>query len=322
MRAEIPIYQTKLPSGSIRYFLKLTIGGRRLDAMLDSGSIGLRLLPGAVPGKAFRRTATECVFTFSNGVELRGNIGRTRVKLDGASGSRSTQVQVVRDICCNSLRPDCPAAQIRKVGRIFGEGFAGMGFRAVLGTGLRASGVENPLARYADTWIIRLPLPGEGRPGSLILGPGSHEKRGFLRFGLREHRLNTKSGEAIGWNDVIPGTLITKGARRVIAGPVALDTGAPCITVVSSRSRSPLPEARQARFIFEHPKQKPLDLNFPMNDRAIPGSRILMRNPEGRQWEGIRAGILPFHSFDVLYDCRRGVIGLKRREDAPASAAA
>jgi hypothetical protein len=290
--------------------------------MLDSGSIGLRLLPRAVPGSAFRQTATESVYTFSNGVELRGNIGRTRVKLDGASGSRSTQVQVVRDICCSSLRPDCPAAQIRKMGRIFGEGFAGMGFRAVLGTGLRASGVENPLARYADSWIIRLPLPGEELPGRLILGPDSHEKRGFLRFGLREHRLNTSAGEAFGWHDVIPGSLITRGPRRVIAGPVALDTGAPWITVVSSRGGSPLPESRHARLNFEHPKQKALDLRFPMNNLAIPGSRILMRAPDGRQWEGIRAGILPFHWFDVLYDSRRGAIGLKRRENSPASAAA
>jgi hypothetical protein len=244
------------------------------------------------------------------------------VKLDGASGSRSTQVQVVRNIGCSSLRPDCPAAQIRKVGRIFGEGFAGMGFRAVLGIGMRASGVENPLARYADTWIIRLPLPGEKRPGSLILGPSSQEKRGFLRFGLREHRLTTTAGEAIGWHDVIPGSLVTKGPRRVIAGPVALDTGAPCITIVSSRSCSPLPDSRHARFNFEHSKQKALNLSFSMNDRAIPGSRIFMRVPDGRQWEGIRAGILPFHSFDVLYDSRRGAIGLRRREDAPPSAAA
>jgi len=314
MRVAIPIYQTQLPSGSIRYFVRLTIAGRRVDAMLDSGSVGLRLLPRALPSRAYRQSATECAITFANGVELRGNVARIRLMLDGATAQRSTKVQIVRDVCCSSHRPNCPAEQIRKAGRIFGEGFARMGFRAVLGVGLRASGIDNPLSRFADAWIIRLPLPGDSNPGSLILGPTSYERRGFLRFELQRHRVPTSSGEAIGWQDVVPGSLTTKGPRRSIAGPIALDTGAASIVVVrSGRHPQVTEDCRDARFEFADTKQKALNLSFVINDRATPGSRTFTRPPTGRQWEGIRAGILPYHSFLVFYDRRKGVIGLKPR---------
>ena len=315
MRLEVPIFQTRLPNGSIRYFLRLKVGDARVNAMLDSGSVGLRLLPRAVPSRAYRRMSRQCVYTFANGVELRGNFARARIALDDTGARRAIRAQVVRKLCCGSQHPNCPAEQIRRAGfRIFGEGFAGEGFRAVLGVGLRASGVDNPLGKFADAWIIRLPLPGEEKPGSLIVGPTSYERRGFARFALVRHRISTPMGNAVGWQDVVPGTLTTQNPRGILRGPIALDTGAPFITVITHKEHAPdATHGREAKISFAQPRRRALMVKFDINDRDTPGSRLFLRRPVGRQWEGIRAGILPFHSFEVLYDQKRGSIGLKAR---------
>src|SRR5947208_2231838 len=47
-RTELPIHAVKLSNGAVRFGVPIRIGATALEAALDTGSTGLRVLPGAL----------------------------------------------------------------------------------------------------------------------------------------------------------------------------------------------------------------------------------------------------------------------------------
>lgn len=233
-RVEVPIYQRVLSDGDVRYFVNVRIGGGQpVAAMLDTGSFGLRVLASALAPAQYQPSDIVRRFFFGSGVVYTGELAKAEVAIGDASTGAPVIIQVIGSVACAPRRPFCPAARLDPSRyRIGGDGLPGEGFSAILGLSLRAPAVPNaalnPLMSFGNRkWIVKLPLPGQTAPGTLVVNPTEAD--------LREFRL-IRLQSAPAWNEagggrprlidgVIPGCLDTAAQEPETCPPVKLDTG-------------------------------------------------------------------------------------------------
>jgi hypothetical protein len=307
-RVEIPIRQRVLPNGDIRYTVALTLGGAPIEAMLDTGSAGLRLLPGALPSGAYRLTDRREDYGFTSGVRLTGWIATA----DAAMGDLAAPLrfEMVSTIGCKSDQPNCPASRVKPADYgLGGDGLPGQGFKAIIGVNMGPAPAGNPLAQLgAHDWIIRLPRPGETSPGALILNPTADDTAGFNRFAL-DPKFSSMDGS---FHDAIAGCLFN-AAHKSQCGPMLLDSGAPGFHLTLGQDAPRLDWAKGDTATFGAFGENGAKLGVSFTVGALPGSQITQAPNKGNPRTRISAGNLPFFSFAVLYDPHAGVIGLKPR---------
>lgn len=316
-RIEIPIRQTVLSDGNIRYSVPVSVGsGAPLDAMLDTGSFGLRILSAFVPADQYEATDLERAYPYGGGARLHGVIARAVVKVGDANTEQPIPIQVVQSVDCTEGRPRCPASKLSPEDyRIGGDGLAKEGFGAILGISMRTAPVEmganNPLSAVADSWIVALPTPGSSQPGRLILNPNADDLGGFKMFALTQQ---PERGGPPGWIDTkLPGCLIDVKTKKKLCAPVMLDSGAPGIVAFSStvKKRASWGRGTPAKIEFsEGQNSMAADFVAGQDHATHVVLAPLQRGPMG---ERIVAGTLPFFSLAVLYDNKAGAIGLKPR---------
>ena len=258
-RVEVPISQRRLSDGNIRYSVPVRVGGSGpIDAMLDTGSFGLRVLAGALVAAQYEATGVMRNYRFGSGVRFRGELAKAVVSIGDTTTGVPVVIQIIQSIGCAAARPDCPAARVGPFEYgIGGDGLPREGFQAILGLSMRSPAMPlaalNPLASVGDEkWIVELPLPGDPNPGKLIVNPSAADLAHFRLVQLT-WRVTAGSGGGSALIDTeIPGCLDADAAPAGSCAPMRLDTGA-------------------------------------------------------------RNGLQPFYSFVVLYDQKRGVIGVKPR---------
>jgi hypothetical protein len=303
-RQELPINRARMPNGAIRYWVPIRMeGGPQIGALLDTGSFGLRTLAidRPAPSGGERRS-----YEYASGVRIEGPVEEASIAL-GDGKALTIPVHFVDEIGCVEGRPNCPAANLSLESyRFGGSGVPNSGFPAIIGIAMPQPGGEpswvNPLTRTATSWIVEAPRASE-RSGRLILNPTPAERRGFTR-----HKLNSAHmGMPAGANNAIEGC-VTVGSDPKTCGMMILDLGANGIRVVSH-------EVSTARTIPEH---VPVELQI--MDRRVrfnTGSRYPLDQvsiaPSPEEGSKISAGALPFMFFSVLYDSKKGTIGIKPR---------
>jgi len=310
-RAVAPISQTLLPDGDIRYSVPIRVGNSvPVDALLDTGSTGLRVMRTAIFRDSYTDTGFLSFSAFSAGDRLTGTVGTAVLNIGGLATDAAVPFEVVDSETCASFHPDCSASKVLAGDYgIGGDGIPGQGFEAILGVGLRdAQGAENPLEHLGTKqWIIDLPEPGQGGPGSLILNPDWQDLQGFTMFPLA-----TEGGGVWhdpGFSDTLPACLNNATTGEKICGQAILDTGAPGIIAFQDNAAGPLwTPGAQASLTFGALSQK-----FAVDEN--PGTGLL-REPKSDAGIDILAGVVPFFAFDVFYDAAAGRIGLRPRNDA------
>src|SRR5262249_32280902 len=106
-RTVLPIRAVTLSNGAVRYGVPIQIGDTRLDAALDTGSTGLRVLPGVLgPGDA-QPSETEETYGYASGSRYEGLAGEATLALGPVSGR--APIHLIRSIGCFALLPRCPA---------------------------------------------------------------------------------------------------------------------------------------------------------------------------------------------------------------------
>jgi hypothetical protein len=91
-RVEVPIKQTALSDGEIRYSIPANVGASSaIDAMLDTGSSGLRVLLGAVPESAYSVTGQASVYGYGSGVRFTGVIANSVITIGGPPPTRQSR---------------------------------------------------------------------------------------------------------------------------------------------------------------------------------------------------------------------------------------
>ncbi len=313
-RIEIPIRQTTLSGGEIRYSILIQFEGGVIDAALDTGSTGLRVLASAVSPSSYSATRHRLAYGFASGNTLLGVVANANIAIGDARASTIVPIHLVETIRCNEKVSDCPASKASPQDRDYGL-IGNDGFRAVIGTSMPSHrlsvDVPNPLIAIGGAWIVLLPLPGEPTLGKLIVNPSADELSGFTRF-----RAGLGENIGAGRDNPLPGCLINNGNRRNFCGPVILDTGNPQVTVITdifSENKIWLP-GTDGTLAFDDENGQRIAARFTVSAGSSPTHVRLGRFPKfGQPPPRVLAGILPYLMFSVLYDYENNVIGLKPR---------
>ena len=312
VRSEVPIREVVLSDGMRRYAVPVTIGSTRVDAGLDSGSPGLRVVPGTLSPDDARAGTRRATARFGAGAELDGPVGQALVRI----GDRVATIglQLVDSVGCVSDRPDCAAGRI-PIGDygIQGDGLAGEGFKAILGINTADSDVPSVLRALGVTrWIIELPRPGEGRAGRLVLDPSDDEVAGFVALSS-PRRFATARG---GLHDAVDGCIRNESTRRGYCGALLMDTGAPGVTIEADDAAGTWAPETPASIALLDGRRVVAAARFVV-DRRDHASRFTLRGDHRSLGGGdgptvLYAGLLPYFVWSVLYTAD-GTIAVRPR---------
>ncbi len=291
-RAEVEIRDVVLTDGAHRYAIPITVGSASLDAGLDTGSTGLRVLPGTLEGVDARPISETRRYRFDSGVELAGAAAIAEVAIGALAAE--IPLQIVVSVGCAPLVPRCPAAKVPPDRyRLEGDGLPDQGFPAILGLGSATGGIPNPaVALGAKRWIVELPRPDvPGTPGRLILNPREDEVAGFTPLGPAPQ-----------------GCIADDTTHARECGTLVLDTGAPGIRVVGAAGGPRAwPSGSPATLTFAG---APLTERFRVNNGLATRMSFERSDHPGTT---IYLGPLPYFVFAVLYGPAPGAIALKPR---------
>jgi hypothetical protein len=304
IRVEVPIREVVLSDGVRRYGVPVKIGSQDALAGLDTGASGLRLMPDAPGRDSAQRLARQETYTFGSGAHLEGTAGQVSLEIGAARAAVSSHLVVA--VNCIARSPRCPGRLGLGYG-FLGDGLPGEGFRVLLGANMGPTSVDSPLmALGARRWIIDLPLPGQPETGRLILNPTEAEVQGFtlLRFvgGFRE-----ADG---GLHDAVWACLRNVITEARVCGPTLLDTGAASIRINNAELNPAWPTGTAMALDFKND-----GLTTLASVSLVAGglAQILSTTTAPVRGVVLQPGVATYYAYSVLYDPRRGIIGLKAR---------
>lgn len=305
VRSVVPIREVVIrPIGTPRYVITVTVNGVPMEAGLDTGSLGLRLLPRAVARAGIAAGGAGYTYGYGSGVVLDGPDARALVRI-GASQARIA-VQAVARVTCRKGAQKCPAGHLEPGAYgLMGSGQAGQGFPAIIGVRLESGTIDHPLSVLGvKRWIVHLPARGGGG-GALILNPDARDTAGFVPL---------RNG-ADGKGTVAGCIMVARPDARQICGPTLWDTGAPGIGV----KNAPRPPAWQEgvpaemRFVTSDGTREPR-IAFRAGDRDHGGQATFAAAPQ-RTGPYVSAGTMPFYAYDMLYDATTGQMAIRPNPD-------
>jgi len=235
-RAELPIKEVVLSDGARRYTVTVVLDGHPTQVALDTGSSGLRVLSRALPPEAQSISGKPIVSRFASGTQFEGP--KIRITVAASTVNGAIDIQRIDRVACAATQRDCPASRIESSHfKIEGDGIAGEGFDAILGIGIRADPVANPLVQLGVTqWVVELPRPGEST-GLLIINPRPEEIASYTIMPEDEY-------------GTLLGCLIRSASAERICGRAFFDTGAPGIRVIGGSHITPWPNGTPAIIAF------------------------------------------------------------------------
>jgi hypothetical protein len=312
VRSEVPIREVLLSDGARRYAVTLSVAGHRIDAGLDTGSVGLRVLSDAAAGA--ETSGSSRIYAYGAGTELEGPDARAVVAVGDLAAPIA--IQAVRTVGCARSRPNCPASKILQAQfGIEGDGLPGEGFRAIAGVGLARSELPNPLvALGAHRWIVELPRPGESVPGRLVLNPSDQEAAGFEPLSLVDTGRDRRS-------DSLRACLSDAAGSAPICAPTIIDSGAPGIQIVNQSGR-PWANGTLGHLTFAGAAGAPamaIEFRSGMRKQA---SHLMFVQDERVPGVRIHSGLIAYFAYSVLYDADRGTISFRARPPYPDGATA
>lgn len=311
-RIVIPIHAKLMANDGLRYSVTLTIGGKPVETMLDTGSVGLRVMPGVLNADNVERLNKPEHVQYASGVQLDGELVRTQVGLGGIT--MSTVVQQVESATCNAIRPHCIASKAPIEQFRMGGDPVSAGYKAILGIGMTRSSAPNPLLAMGKSWIVILPRPHDSEPGTLIINPLNAETNGFRQIALPAQP--PKPGDTHQyWKDSeIDGCLERLDTGEKVCGKNIIDSGSEGFIYFSAD-----PQAQE-----KWPDGTPVHYTLTLADGKQFGQRFKVASDGGRyihhivnltkhSLNTINGGIITYFDNYVLYDQTAGTIGLKAR---------
>lgn len=299
-RVEVPIRPVVLPDGIRRYSVQLTIDGRPVEAQLDTGSTGLRVLKSGLAEEAATKRGSSVHYSYGSGVELVGEKISANVAITGLP-SAAVPIERVDTVACTARKSDCPASKLSAANfRIGGNGNSDQGFLAIIGTGLRNDTVPNPLiALGVRQWIVNLPRQGE-REGKLILNPNADDIAGFRFF------------DVLGDSNQIRGCLVRTDTNKRICGPAMVDTGASGLRVQGGRPDEMWPNGSPAAIaIGDGDGTASFAVTIGRRDQA--SGMFAYPRRAGSDITTLNLGLAPFFRWSVMFDASRRRIGVLTR---------
>ncbi len=311
-RAELPIREIILTDGARRYAIDLKVGNATLAAGLDTGSIGLRILPGVLAAGDAQADPRAVAYGYESGVELRGVEGHAHITLGASRARGEVALELVREVGCRANKPHCPSSRVipRAYG-VEGDGLPWQGFPAIIGIGMASLPIANPLMQLGvRRWIVELPRPGDIRPGRLILNPGPEETRAYVMIPLDPAVANSQDAG----HDRIEAWLTNRRSGLRLHGTLLMDTGDPGLRIVTRAHLPPWPDGTPVTIAFMNHGQAVLSTEIEIGRQGGASRLTTLTDPQA-DGPHFQAGLIPYLAFSVLYDPERHAIGLRSRDD-------
>ena len=311
-RSEIAVREVVLSDGTRRYGLPIKVGATAIEAGLDSGSSGLRVLPGVLAAGDADRAGGGDSYDYGSGTAFRGVVGKGQLTIGAASGAST--LQLIDKVGCTAKIPKCPASRIAEAQfGVQGDGLPGEGFKAIIGVNMAEAEVATPLRAIGTRrWIIELPRPGEGT-GRLILNPTEEEVQGYAMLPV----MDAFKAQHGGLHDAVGGCLLNDATGKKVCGALLMDTGAPGLSVLNGGLGStPWPQGPATLAFYDGRGRTQAAENLTLNIKAH-ASRLTFDSEPGRPGPVIYSGLTAYFAFSVLYDPERGMVGLKPRAPTP-----
>ena len=312
-RGEVAVREVVLSNGTHRYTIPVKVGAVAVEAGLDTGSTGLRVLPGVLADADAKDLGHGETYAYGSGAELQGVAGEGMLSIGGLTGVSS--LQLVRRVGCTMKLPRCPASRVPadRYG-IQGDGLPGEGFKAILGTNMSHTRIANPfVAIGVHRWIVDLPRPGETAPGRIVLNPTDAEVAGFTLLPLSPRLAGLGGGR----HDAVPGCLLNNATRAKACGVVTLDSGAPGLRLQNGGlGGRAWPEGAPATLAFYDAGGHLQAAETLVVGQRAQASHLAFVDEPRIQGTTIFSGLTVYFAYSVLYDADRQSIGLKARPTA------
>jgi len=91
-RSEVPIKEVALSDSVRRYSIPVTVGGTAIEAGLDTGSTGLRILPAVLSKDDALADGASDSEAYGAGTRIAGKSGHAKVAIGGLSASITVQL--------------------------------------------------------------------------------------------------------------------------------------------------------------------------------------------------------------------------------------
>ena len=307
-RIELPVRLVTLSDGTPRFGVPLVIDGHEVEAGLDTGSTGLRVMARALSGSRPGLTLRDYVngsdgtvrYGYGSGTVLSGPEQTASV----AFGQAKTLVliQRVETVACANNQPRCPASRNNDPATfgIQGDGLPNEGFAAILGVNLRPSHQPNAFeAIGARRWIVELPVPGHSATGRILLNPTAAEMTDYhtVRF---DDDANS-----------VPGCIGGERSVGTICGPATIDSGAPGLRVVQGTGHAPVPPGTPVT--IQIGSDKSAVAWQVATEQRDQGSHLSFEQRGDVRSPRLFLGVAPYYRFSILYDADAHTIGFKPR---------
>ena len=155
-----PLRLVEKSSGTERMVATIAINGVALDAFVDTGSSGLRIMPGALDDDTYASVTDQLVsYSYHSGLALQGVVATAPVTIGGLT------------------TPSIPVMQIRTVGCVPGDDDCntnGFGYPAILGIGMRnlpgSGNIANPIVQLDGHPAYAVHVDRDAQAGALTIG--------------------------------------------------------------------------------------------------------------------------------------------------------
>ncbi len=299
VRAEAPIHQTVLARGSRHYGVPIRVGKTEIEAILDSGTLGLRVVPGVLSADDARSTNRPDRVNVGPG-QIDGSVGLAKVAI--GETSRPITMQLIAEGAryaeldlTNDPRPSS-------------------GYKALLGTSIRGfdNGIAQPLvALGARRWLVDLPRV-DAPTGRLVLNPTSAETAGFASVPIQR-----QFGPTGSLHDPLTGCIVNGTTSERVCGVVLMNVQAPRGITVSSQAGVGTLWAPTTPLVLELAgADRRVHVSVPLTVNSGTGTDRtgvrFQRNPQGLPVV-IATGSSLYEAFSILADVEHDTIGFKPR---------
>ncbi len=305
-------------NNTLRFSVSVQVGDAPpFDAILDTGSAGLQIVPGALPDSAYDTiSTTPFTVIFGNALRVDSVVALARVQIGGVSTPVPIPVARITSFECAQSEPGCSVDTDVK------DHFTG--FSAILGVGMRtffnSEGPEvgNPIVQLpgSPSFVIQAPsFPGG--VGNLRISPAKSEIATFSQIQLQaEGGLSPLPNGTSAWNDLaVPSCVSDKTTATQYCGGALLDTGSPSTEIAQpgyTGDPTLLASGDNIEISIGDSASPAEDYSFTIGKPPRPGlDQIVIGSTNGVAQ--LNLGAAPFFLYDVWFDQSAGVIGLASR---------
>jgi hypothetical protein len=310
-RAEVPIREVVLSDGTRRYGVPIRVGQTEIEAGLDTGSTGLRILPNVLKDGDAQPTSRRDTYHYGAGAKLDGVVATASVSVGSLRGD--TTVQLVQRVGCVEDQPRCAAGSVplSQYG-VQGNGLPGEGFKAILGVNMAGADVASLFRGIgARRWIVDLPRPGEAGSGRIVLNPSDAEVQGFTSLPV----IDSFSDAHGVLHDSVRGCLVNDNSHQKICGAVIFDTGDPGLRIASANPPTlrPWPDETPATLLLADAAGKVRVAEALVIGRRDHASHLTFVERPGAPTTFVFTGLTAYFAYSVLYDPEQRVVGFRPR---------